>query len=380
VLKEKGTMYDFIRNSTVLIVDDQPANLSILFDYLDDLNAKIFVAQDGEKALYLAEHQKPDIILLDIVMPGIDGYEVCKKLKEQAQTRDIPVIFISALSDTPNILKGFEMGGVDYITKPVQHHEAMARISTHLKIRHMEEELKQKEKLESLVIATGGIAHNFNNIMAVILAYAELLSAKMPKNFPDRHFLTKIINSIQRASDITTKMLTYTGKCDIITGNINLNAIIKEMNDILNTSVFNKSAIKYDLMTLLPDIKGDNLLIGQIIMELVNNSIEAMSEKEGIITLRTGVTEYNQISQDYQKENIAENLYVYIEVEDTGCGIDREIQNKIFDPFFTTRFIGRGLGLAVVQGIVKKHNGIITVKSDINKGTIIRINFPSLKN
>ncbi|MCP4701064.1 MAG: hybrid sensor histidine kinase/response regulator [Gammaproteobacteria bacterium] len=129
---------------TILIVDDVPANLKMLLSYLDELSFKIRIAQDGKEALEQLTYAKPDIILLDIMMPKMDGFEVCRRLKKNAQTSDIPVIFMTALSDTMEKIKGFEMGAVDYITKPFQQEEVLARITTHLNLRSLQLVLEQQ--------------------------------------------------------------------------------------------------------------------------------------------------------------------------------------------------------------------------------------------
>ena len=129
---------------TILIVDDNPTNLGVLFDYLRSANFKVLVAEDGEGALTRADYAGPDIILLDIIMPGIDGFETCRLLKENKNTQEIPVIFMTALSDTVDKVKGFELGAVDYVTKPLQHEEVLARINIHLTIRKLQKSLQKQ--------------------------------------------------------------------------------------------------------------------------------------------------------------------------------------------------------------------------------------------
>jgi PleD family two-component response regulator len=144
---------EIIRDSKVMIVDDNPGNLSVLFEYLDNLNVEVMVIQEGHEAINVAEIRKPNIILLDIIMPEMDGFEVCKKLKENKKTADIPVIFMSALNDMDNIVKGFECGAIDYITKPIQKEEVIVRMSTHLKMHQAEEEIRKlNSELEERVI------------------------------------------------------------------------------------------------------------------------------------------------------------------------------------------------------------------------------------
>ncbi|MEQ8187338.1 MAG: response regulator [Candidatus Eremiobacterota bacterium] len=378
---------DIISKSKILIVDDQPTNLSILFDYLDRHKGKVFLAQNGQKALELAESKKPDIIVLDIIMPGMDGYEVCKRLKSLENTREIPVIFMSALTETEHIVKGFEAGGVDYIIKPVQYQEAMARISTHLKIRYMEmerrqieERLRNAEKIESLNVMAGGIAHNFNNILSKALGYAELTFMSMPHDTTERKNIKKIIDSINRAADMTKEIITYTG-ANLFTlsmEHVNMSRIVKEMQEVIGNTVPVHHKVIYDLSENLPSINGDVSQISRLIKNLITNASEAIGNNEGTIIVKTGITECDReyLSSVNTLHEPEEGLYVYLHIEDTGCGIGEDIRDKIFEPFFTTKFLGRGLGLSVVQGIVRIHRGLIKVRTGEN--TIIETLFPSL--
>ena len=136
-----------IKNSTILLVDDNAINLKALFDYLNDFGFTVLVAQSGERAFRLIEAELPDLILLDVLMPGIDGFEVCRRLKAREVTKDIPVIFMTALSETVDKLNGFDAGGVDYITKPFQHEEVLARVKAHLTIRKLQMNLQNHVRL-----------------------------------------------------------------------------------------------------------------------------------------------------------------------------------------------------------------------------------------
>ena len=131
-----NTQFD-LRDHNILIVDDNPTNLSVIVDYLEDSGLTILVSQDGESSLKRAKYAKPGIILLDVLMPGIDGYETCRCLKNEPKTKDSPVIFMTALSSTEDKIKGFQVGAADYVTKPIQPEEVLARIQLHLQLRHM---------------------------------------------------------------------------------------------------------------------------------------------------------------------------------------------------------------------------------------------------
>jgi diguanylate cyclase (GGDEF)-like protein len=142
---------NYIKNATVLVIDDNPTNLAVLCDYLNNMGAEVLVKKDGDSGIEIAIRKKPDIIILDILMPHIDGYETCRRLKLESTTRAIPVIFASALVETIDKLKGFEVGGVDYITKPFQIEEVLARIEVHLSIIRLQQQLQLAN--ESLEIA-----------------------------------------------------------------------------------------------------------------------------------------------------------------------------------------------------------------------------------
>lgn len=148
LLSTSGFNFKFdLKNHNILIVDDNPTNLSVIVDYLEDSGLNILVSQDGESSLKRAKYAKPGIILLDVLMPGIDGYETCRRLKSEPETKDIPIIFMTALSGTEDKIKGFEVGAVDYVTKPIQPAEVLARIKLHLQLRFMTQTLSRQNEV-----------------------------------------------------------------------------------------------------------------------------------------------------------------------------------------------------------------------------------------
>ncbi|WP_375467650.1 response regulator [uncultured Nostoc sp.] len=160
----------------ILIVDDIPNNLKVLFDILNNSGFKVSIAKSGESALEKAQKTLPNLILLDVMMPGMDGFETCRHLKSNQKTKDIPVIFMTALSETVEKVKGLHLGAVDYITKPIEHEEVLARINVHLELRRMQLKLVQEEKMSSLGQLVAGIAHEINNPVNFIsgnLIYAQ---------------------------------------------------------------------------------------------------------------------------------------------------------------------------------------------------------------
>ena len=153
ILSTSGFNFQFdLKDHNILIVDDNPTNLSVIVDYLEDSGLTVLVSQDGESSLKRAKYAQPGIILLDVLMPGIDGYETCRRLKSDPEIQDIPVIFMTALSSTDDKIKGFEVGAVDYVTKPIQPAEVMARIKLHLQLRYMTQTLARQNEILKIEI------------------------------------------------------------------------------------------------------------------------------------------------------------------------------------------------------------------------------------
>ncbi len=221
---------------------------------------------------------------------------------------------------------------------------------------NLERQVRHAQKLESLGVLAGGIAHDFNNILMGVLGYADLALRELPSHSPVRNNLIEIDKAACRAADLAKQMLAYSGKGKFIIESIFLNDFIDEMAHILEVSISKKVVLKYNFSNNLPTFKGDPTQIRQIIMNLITNASESLEEKSGVISLSTGAMfcdrDYldfvNSAFLDELDDPLKEGTYVYIEVEDTGCGMDDDIKEKIFDPFFTTKFTGRGLGMAAV--------------------------------
>jgi signal transduction histidine kinase len=190
--------------------------------------------------------------------------------------------------------------------------------------------------------------------------------------------LHKIQQSAARAADIAKQMLAYSGKGKFIVEHINLNRLLEEMLRLLEVSIAKKTVLCLNLQTPIPTMLVDVSQMRQIITNMVINASEAIGEQGGMITLSTGciACDRDYLKDVWLEENMAEGDYVWMEVADTGCGMDEETVSKIFDPFFTTKFTGRGLGLAAVLGIVRGHHGAIKVHSEQGKGSVFKVLLP----
>jgi len=246
--------------------------------------------------------------------------------------------------------------------------------------RHeLETQLQQAQKLESLGLLAGGIAHDFNNLLTAILGHANLALMELAPESPARDSLREIDNAASRAADLCRQMLAYAGKGRFVVEPINLSRLIGEVAHLLHVSISKKVLLRCQLAEGLPAIDADAAQLRQVAMNLVINAAEAIGDAEGVIAISTGVMECNEdyLRTGQMTEPPPPGSYVYLEVTDTGCGMDAETRDKIFDPFFTTKFTGRGLGLAAVLGIVRSHRGTLRVESEQGRGTTFRVLLPA---
>jgi two-component system cell cycle sensor histidine kinase/response regulator CckA len=244
--------------------------------------------------------------------------------------------------------------------------------------RKLEARVQQVQKLESLGVLAGGVAHDFNNLLVAVLGYAGLAQSEIGPHSPAQISLRRIEQAAQRAAELTGQMLAYSGKGHFSVGPVQLSRLVEEMADLLLASVSRKAVLKREFGANLPFIEADATQVRQVIMNLITNASEALGDGGGLIVLRTGVTEVTETdrSGQYLEYDLVPGNYVFLEVTDSGCGMDTETRARIFDPFFTTKFTGRGLGLAAVLGIVRGHRGAITVDSAPRRGTTFRVLFP----
>ncbi|MGE5655601.1 MAG: response regulator [Actinomycetota bacterium] len=388
--------------SIILIVDDNQTNLDVLFELLRNYGFKVLVAIDGESALEQLEYIHPDLILLDIMMPGFDGFETCRRLKADPEKQDIPIIFMTALSDTVDKVKGFKMGAVDYITKPFQYQEVISRINTHLTICNLQKKLQEKNRelasinqnLEKLVEErtkqlieqektatigrlTQGMVHNLKSPLQTIQTSVDLIETKAEKlqepaflNYSQ--YILQALNKINQIMDtlMLKSIKDQKGELQFV----NLNELINRELLLLEANLHFKHRLKkqYIFDDSIPDLLLISSYISQVFHNLIDNAIAAMwgSKKQEltIITRQTPST-------------------IYLEIQDTGCGIAPENLSKIFDPFYTSKPAkgeekkegeptGTGLGLYTCLELLKPFGGEIIVNSKLGQGSMFTVVLP----
>lgn len=244
--------------------------------------------------------------------------------------------------------------------------------------RMLDIQIQHSQKLESLGVLAGGIAHDFNNLLMGILGNAGLALMELPPESPVRRTIERLETAALRAAELTNQLLAYSGRGKFIVEPLNINLLIEEMANLLQAAIPKNIVLRLDLAHELDQIEGDATQLRQIVMNLIMNASEAIGDRSGVITLATGMTFVDKayLSGTFIDEDLPEALYSYIEVSDTGYGMDERVRARIFDPFFTTKFTGRGLGLAAVLGIVRGHKGTVKVYSEPGRGSSFKILLP----
>ncbi|MCB1189500.1 MAG: hybrid sensor histidine kinase/response regulator [Leptospiraceae bacterium] len=358
-----------INKSTILIVDDNPTNLQLLYKYFLDLGFKILLSYDGDNALEIVKNELPDIILLDIIMPNKNGYEVCQILKSQTGTKDIPIIFISALNETVDKVKGFQLGGVDYITKPFQQEEVLARISAHLTITKQKKQLKElnasKDKFFSI------IAHDLKNPFNGLIGMSNFLLSRYHDLNDERRimYLQEIENLSKNSYELLDNLLqwarTQTNRIQLIPKEYDLSMVVNTNINLIQEIASKKNVIiesQIDTNTL---VFTDINVLNTIIRNLLTNAVK-FSYSGGVVKL------YSIGHEDYKD----------IVISDTGIGMEQEVIQKLFriddhvSTLGTANESGSGLGLILCNEFIKKSNGKIWVESAPGQGSKFFVRLP----
>jgi signal transduction histidine kinase len=356
--------------ATILIADDTPENLRVLTRMLQDQGFKVRPALEGETALESARQAPPDLILLDIMMPGMDGFQVCQQLKQEERTGSIPVLFISALEDVLDKVKAFQVGGVDYITKPFQLEEVLARVKTHLTLDRLRRHNQELHRLKDEMLRI--VSHDLKNPLAAIQSSAELLIG-VPGLRQDPAQLLDSLSRIQRNAVYSTALVTDLLSLAEIEAGVRLHLQRITLLPLLKHQIANLAQLAQQKQITLqldcPDealtLEADPLRLEQVINNLLSNGIKYTPEN-GSVTL----------SAHSEKDQIR------IQVKDTGFGIPASDLPRIFDQFYRVdrashqSVKGTGLGLSIVQRIVHQHQGKIWVESKVGEGTVFTVQLP----
>ena len=510
--------------ATIVAADDDPQSLADIVTSLGSEGITVQVAQCGDRALALIAAQRPDLVLLGVHLPVLDGFEVCRRMKAGEKTRDIPVVFLST-NKRDAWAEGLRQGAADFVSKPVQREELLARVSIHLQLRRLREALGKQvadeiaelhsantvlkpegstaetscvadgilralamevpvglwvldahqhllfhnkryasafpgetgqsaigegiepvhpddvgavqrkyamaveeqrgfriecrtrgpsgavrrllhtgiprfaggifmghigttiditnlkrnqermiaaEKLESLGFLAAGIAHDFNNLVSSILTACDMALTDLPPDSPARASIERIDAAAGRASEIVDLLMSYAGCNGGRVDRINLSQVVAEMVALLKHTAPPKAVLSVNLDHGLAEIHANVTQVRQVILNLIMNAFEALGS-EGTVTIATEKVCFKRRQSALE---LPDGEYCRLVISDTGCGMTSEVRAKAFDPFYSTKFIGRGLGLAVVHGILRSLGGSIDLKSAPGKGCRVEVYLP----
>ncbi len=355
---------------TVLIVDDNLTNLSVLFNSLEGVGFRVLVATNGEAALSGIAQTLPDIILLDVMMPGLDGFETCRRLKANAATRNIPVIFMTALTESVDEVKGLRLGAVDYITKPIRVETVLARINTHLTIRNLQKSLQEQNA--ELAAYDHTVAHDLKSPLALVIGYAEAL-VEDTTAIPDE-MLLKYLHTIARSSrkmrNIIDELLLLSGLRDkqVEMQPLDMASIVVEAQKRLVLLIEERGA-EIVLPPSWPVAMGYGPWVEEVWVNYISNAV-----KYGASPPRV------ELGADVGSTISSSPAMMRFWVRDNGPGLTLEEQGRLFQPFERlgqVRAEGHGLGLSIVLRIVKKLGGEVDVESRVGEGSLFGFTLPS---
>lgn len=389
--------------TNILIVDDLPENILALESLLDLPGLNLLKATSGNQALTLASQHDLALILLDVQMPSMDGFETAELLRSRPKTRGIPIIFVSAINrEQRHVFKGYELGAVDYLFKPIDSYVLLSKVQVFITLHRqsveirrvnarllqeiaehrrseqaktaLEAQLGQALKLEALGRLAGGIAHDFNNILAPIVGFTEMLLDEVDPAASFRPSLQSVLEAALRGRDLVQQILVFSRKNEPGRRVVQAQPIIQQVFRLFSSSLPPNIKWNLDLADDCGPILADPTQFHQVVLNLAANAWHAMEPLGG--DLNVSLREVNVAVG--QVLRLPPGRYLLLTVRDSGCGMQPEVLERIFEPYFTTKQQGKGtgLGLSVVHGIVAAAHGEIHVASEVGRGSQFDVYWP----
>lgn len=369
--------------NTILVVDDAPDNVKVLRHILKQAGFKVLVAQNGLQGLERAESTQPDLILLDVVMPHVDGFEVCRRLKEKELTREIPIIFITVLAEISDKIRGLDLGAVDYITKPFYEQEVLARVTTHLKLRQQQQQLQKELKarrectmrLEKLNLELDTfarmVAHNLKVPLSEMIGYTDLLLEQLETSLDEESvgFLHHVYQTGQKMADMVDALLLFakTKVEQVPVEALNMSWIIQS---VLQNRVF-RMVKESQAEIILPETwltaYGHSSWVEEIWANYLSNALKYGGHPPRLVLGST----------------LQEDGKACFWIRDNGEGLTLEQQKRLFIPFmrlYKKDTEGHGLGLSIVRQIAEKLGGTAGVESTPGQGSTFYFILPAFRN
>ena len=359
--------WNFNRTPKVVVVDDSRSETTIIKSLLSKRGVEVHCVNEGKKAKSNIEEVKPDLILLDVVMPDLNGFDFCERLKKHPSTRNTPVVFITSLDEPESVLRGFSVGGSDYVSKPFRAEELLARVRAHLELSILHQErlrqtnllMRSEQRLQRLTLAEG-LAHNLNNLLAPLLGNLNWLQ-DMLDNAEANEVIEEMLEVVRRLDRLAAALTGRTQAAML--SSTRLGTLLTDLTQRFGLSVQSQIRFAADFDENDPHRVSPQLETA--LSALLMNAQEAI-DGEGEILL--------SVSRDPQKSTLD------ITVSDTGKGLDKETANKAFMPFFSTKdVVGTGLGLHTAQLVVERMGGSIGLRSkppEKGPGAVATIRLP----
>ncbi len=366
---------------TILVVDDEPINRQVLRNQLEMVGYRVEVAIDGLQGLKLLEKLNPQVILLDVMMPRLSGYQTCYRIRQKYSASELPIILLTAKDQPEDTVRGFQHGANDYLTKPFSREELLIRVRFHLKLskatsevyrmmddlRGMQNQLIQSAKLAAVGEMTSGIAHELKTPLAgisTILSGVEL-ARQLHQEIDMDATCSRVSLLVKRCSAIIEHMRNYSRRTEETHSQTQIiNQLLKNTLLLVEPQLKRIGGkLELNLGHDLPFVRGNDIQLEQVFINLCNNACDAMEQsKERILTI----------------QSMAEGDEVVVRVSDTGTGMRPEVQERIFESFFTTKSSakGTGLGMSISQNIIEQHKGQIRFNSELGRGTTFEIYLP----
>ena len=357
---------------TILVVDDEPVNIQLLRRKLEWEGLRVLSADNGQMGLDLARSESPDLILLDIMMPGMDGFEVCQKLSEDDGTKSIPVIFVTAQNSKAGKLEGLQAGAVDYITKPIDLDETAARVRAQLNYLAINQEnveltkrLGEARRAASIGALTQGIAHNLNNLLGVVMGYVELVKA----NHTDPEKVLRNINRVENAGNrivnIIKQLSTIAFTTRLTLHKMPIAKLIDNAIQRANEACKQNFEVKVENTLQDESIRTNIEAFEEALSKLIANAWESYrdNKKDRTVVVKVRLSDDKEVVQ--------------FEVVDKGSGIDPEVEDNMFEPFISTKqTVGVGMGLTIARHAIRTLGGEIYIKSGDEGGVVASFTHP----
>jgi signal transduction histidine kinase len=408
----------------ILLVDDQPAKLLSYETVLEELGENLIKANSARDALEMLIRHHIAVILIDVCMPELDGFELARMIREHPRYQTTAIIFVSAVQVTDlDLLRGYEQGAVDYVPVPVAPGLLRAKVRVFLDLyrktreleqfnavlearvaertaqlaeanaalEHQNEELErrveertreheaslslmhQMQKLESLGQLTGGIAHDFNNLLMAILGHLEVLGNRLPDDPRSRSLLDGATRAAEHGANLTRRMLAFARQEELKSERLDVVDLIRNMTEMLSRSLGPACQLVTDLPLSAPPICTDPNQLELALLNLVLNARDAMHSAGRVV-----ISTRREQADDPPAPQVAGQSYVCISVIDTGLGMDEATLKRATEPFFTTKDVGKGtgLGLSMVHGLMVQSGGFLRIESKPGAGTTVSLFFP----